>query len=56
MSVELLHRKNCTVPVGSVGFVAPVTVTVAVSWTGVPGVTVPVDDDTVVTAAWQTAN
>jgi hypothetical protein len=35
------HRKKSTVPVGSIGGVVPEPVIVAMSKTGVPGVTVP---------------
>src|SRR3954454_6871853 len=40
-AVALKHSENATLPVASSGEPAPVTVTVAVSVTGVPGETVP---------------
>src|SRR5262245_15272331 len=50
------QRKNVTVPVASSGAEAPVTVTVAVSCTGVPGATVPFVDACVASAGTQRAN
>src|SRR5207244_523807 len=49
------HRKNVTVPVGSAALVPPDTVNVAVSWTAVPGRTVPLLDAWVVMLAWHCA-